>query len=271
MPDADRPREYIDPPADWSAAFAALPQAEPPPGGWQRLAPRLPAQSRSTQAGSGSRAKWPVWLATAASLALAAAVPLVLMDGAADSTPPPSASLPATESVARTSTVPAPTTVEESVPMPSPVAVERDPAGSDPQPQSRVASVDPTEVPSLDGRAPAPSTVADEVHLDTVTDNRPQMQLAVLQQESARLEALLALAHDERVGSGTGAMLAAQMQSRLSQIDSVLASGAINDDERLALWDARVDTLRDLTGLEATERWFAAEGRAYDTALVQVH
>ncbi|MBZ4039352.1 hypothetical protein [Novilysobacter selenitireducens] len=271
MPDADRPRDHTDAPADWSAAFAALPQAEPLPGGWDRIAAHLPARPGSTQPGSASRAKWPVWLATAASLALAAAVPLALMDAVPDTAPSPSPTLPATQSVARVSTPPSAAAVEEAEAAPAIAAVERDIAGSEPQPQARVASVEPTPAPSLADRTPVSSLVKDQVDPDTVADTRPQLRLAEIQQESARLEALLAMAHDDRVGSGTGAMLAAQLQSRLSQIDSVLASDAIDDDERLALWDARVDTLRDLTGLETTERWFAAEGRAYDTALVQVH
>ena len=271
MPDADRPRDHTDARADWSAAFAALPQAAPPRDGWPRLATQLPRQAGSTHSRFVSRAKWPVWLATAASLALAAAVPLALMDAVPDSTPSPSEPLPATESVARMATPPSPAAVEEAEAAPAIAAVELDTAGSEPQPQARVASVEPTPAPSLADRTPVSSPVKDQVDPDTVADTRPQLRLAEVQQESARLEALLAMAHDDRVGSGTGAMLAAQLQSRLSQIDSVLASDAIDDDERLALWDARVDTLRDLTGLETTERWFAAEGRAYDTALVQVH
>ena len=271
MPDADRPREYNASPSDWSTAFAALPQAEPPRDCWHRLATQLPKHTRSTHSRSASRAKWPVWLATAASLALAAAVPLALMDAVPDTAPSPSPTLPATQSVARVSTPPSAAAVEEADAAPAIAAVERDTAGSEPQPQARVASVEPTPAPSLANRTPVSSPVADQVDPDTVADTRPQLRLAEIQQESARLEALLAMAHDDRVGSGTGAMLAAQMQSRLSQIDSVLASDVLDDDERLALWDARVDTLRDLTGLETTERWFAAEGRAYDTALVQVH
>ena len=155
--------------------------------------------------------------------------------------------------------------------VPASAAVEPDTAASSPRAQTRVAAVDPSPVPAQGDRAPAPSPNVEEAQLVALTDDGAEIRLAGIQQESARLEALLAMAHDDRVGSGTGAMLAAQLQSRLSQIDGVLASDTIDDDERLALWNARVDTLRDLTGLETTERWFAAEGRAYDTALVQVH
>ena len=277
MPDADRPRELTDPPADWSTAFAALPQATPPQHGWHRLAEQLPTPAHSTRARSASRPRSPVWLATAASLALAAAVPFALMEPAPDTTPSPSptapapAPAPATGSVARISTPPSPTAGAQTQTVPAAAVVEPDTAASSPQAQTRVAVVEPSPVPAQGDRAPASSPDIEEVHPVAVTDDRPEIRLAGVQQESARLEALLAMAHDDRVGSGTGAMLAAQLQSHLSQIDGVLASDTIDDDERLALWNARVDTLRDLTGLETTERWFAAEGRAYDTALVQVH
>lgn len=271
MPDADRPRELTDPPADWSTAFGALPQATPPQDGWHRLAEQLPTPAHSTRARSASRPRWPVWLATAASLALAAAVPFALMEPAPDTTPSPSLTAPATGSVARISTPPSPTAGARTQTQPAAAVVELDTTASSPRAQTRVAAVEPSPVPAQGDRAPASSPDIEEVHPVAVTDDRPEIRLAGVQQESARLEALLAMAHDDRVGSGTGAMLAAQLQSHLSQIDGVLASDTIDDDERLALWDARVDTLRDLTGLETTERWFAAEGRAYDTALVQVH
>ena len=271
MPDADRPRELTDPPADWSTAFAALPQATPPQDGWHRLAEQVPTPAQSTRARSASRPKWPVWLATAASLALAAAAPLALMAPAPDTTPSPSPTAPARGSVARISTPPSPTAVAGTETVPAASVVERDTAASDPQQDARVASVEQSPVPARGDRPTAPSPNVEEAQLVALTDDGAEIRLAGIQQESARLEALLAMAHDDRVGSGTGAMLAAQLQSRLSEIDGVLASDTIDDDERLALWDARVDTLRDLTGLETTERWFAAEGRAYDTALVQVH
>lgn len=274
MPDADRFPPDLQPgaaPADWSAAFAALPQPTPPHGGWDRIAARLPAPR--------ARAKWPLWLATAASLALVAGLPLTMRQSPDGSDPAPAASaaLPAAAAprdgvpasmaavaprVGEDGTVMAPTKMLPAPAMPanSTAAAARD---GRPHTPARLAL---TSRGSDDTHA-SPSASQSFTSMPAVAAN----PLADRQLESARLEALLAMADDERVGSGTGAMLATQMQSRLAGIDSELASGALDDDARLSLWDARVQTLRELASLEATERWFAAEGRAFDTELVQVH
>ena len=60
-------------PQDWGAAFAALPLAEPPGDGWARLAARLDARPHR---------RWPAWLALAAALLLAVALPWKLQQPA---------------------------------------------------------------------------------------------------------------------------------------------------------------------------------------------
>jgi len=62
MPDATHPL----PPNDWRDAFAALPLDAPPTDGWSRVAARLDARRRR---------RLPLWLATAAALVLAVALP----------------------------------------------------------------------------------------------------------------------------------------------------------------------------------------------------
>ena len=70
MPDATRPM----PPHDWRDAFAALPLEPPPADGWSRVAARLDARRRRNL---------PLWLATAAALVLAVALPWQLQRGPA--------------------------------------------------------------------------------------------------------------------------------------------------------------------------------------------
>ena len=69
MPDIRAPA-----PRDWGEAFAALPSETPPADGWAHVAARLDAHKPS--------ARWPRWLAAAAVLALAVAVPWHLFDRA---------------------------------------------------------------------------------------------------------------------------------------------------------------------------------------------
>jgi hypothetical protein len=181
------------PPRDWAQAFAALPPETPPADGWQAVSARLDARRRP---------RWPLWMAAAAVLMLAVALPWRLS-----------------------------------------------PPGSETNPQSTPAS--------MAGRTAGPAQAGDGA-------------LAQLQAESARLEALLAFARDERVSSATAALLAEQMDDDLAAIDAALMQPGLPIETRRALWQQRVDGLRAVTGFESNRRWLAAQGTRYDAALVAV-
>ncbi|WP_202844234.1 hypothetical protein [Luteimonas saliphila] len=183
MPD---PSRHSVPPRDWQQAFAALPPESPPAGGWQALAVKLDAPRR---------ARWPLWMASAAVLALAVAVPWRLQGPG----------------------------------------------------------------PGVD--APAPATTAAPAAADP---------LEQLYAESAQLESLLAVARDERVSSATAALLADRFEDQLAAIDAALMQPGLSREAQLALWQRRVESLRDLTGFESNRRWLAAHGTRYDAALVAV-
>ena len=115
-------------------------------------------------------------------------------------------------------------------------------------------------------RAPAPATLATTTPAaDTATD-----RLHALQAESARLEALLQLARDERVSSATAAALAGELDARVAGIDAALMQPSLPVEQQLALWQDRVDALRSVAGFEGTRRWLVANGSRYDGALVRV-
>lgn len=184
MPDAYRTPPQ---PTDWREAFAALPQEAPPVHGWNAIVARLDARR--------PRRRTPLWLATAAAVLLAVALPwrLQWFDGG---------------------TVPAGDT------------------------------------------APAHAIAADP--------------LERLYAESAQLETLLALARDDRMASGTALMLADELETRLATVDAALMQPGLSQDERLSLWQQRVDDLRVLAGFEGTRRWMAAQGGSFDAALVSL-
>lgn len=94
--------------------------------------------------------------------------------------------------------------------------------------------------------------------------------LEQLYAESAQLEALLAMARDERVSSAPAAALATDLDRRLARIDAALMQPGLPPDEQLALWRQRVDALRTVVGFEGTRRWLAAQGERYDGTLVSV-
>ncbi|WP_145960153.1 hypothetical protein [Lysobacter enzymogenes] len=104
----------------------------------------------------------------------------------------------------------------------------------------------------------------------TAADTRLAAQLRELQAESAQLEALVAVARDERVASAAAAVMGAGLDQRLQLIDTALGDAALPAATRVALWRERVDSLRSLAGMESTQRWYAARGERYDSALVRV-
>ena len=53
----------------------------------------------------------------------------------------------------------------------------------------------------------------------------------------------------------------------MTHIDLALSQPALPDMARTALWEQRVDTLRQLTGVEATQRWQVALNDDADTAI----
>ncbi|GAA5004826.1 hypothetical protein FNZ56_06730 [Pseudoluteimonas lycopersici] len=88
--------------------------------------------------------------------------------------------------------------------------------------------------------------------------------------ESARLEALLALARDDRVASATAVALGSNFEARLSGIDAALAQPSLDAQRRLSLWRDRVSALRAYASFESTQRALAASGERYDAMLVSI-
>ncbi len=186
MPDT---RDHRQPaPDDWPRAFAALPPETPPPGGWDAIARRLDARRHA-------RSRAPLWLAAAAVLLLAIALPWRLQ------------------------------WFESG----EPVAVVHE--------SEAEATRDPFDA---------------------------------LYAESAQLETLLVAARDDRMASGTAALLAGELELRLAAIDAALMQPDLSREQRLGLWQERVEGLRTLAGFESSRRWRAAQGLQYRSALARI-
>jgi len=243
MPDTDR----NDSPADWSGAFAALPMETPPDGGWQRMQRALDATPAHR-----SRRQWPVWLAAAA-IGAVVLVPVLHRTGDENATPT------SNELAARKRT---------------PVDTSRPPLSASKRPDTRVAT---TTEPAKPAETTSPTTRTQATPRVAVNDTAPDPQaaelrgqVAALQAESAQLEALLAIARDDRVASASGAALAVELDRRIGRIDASLSQPGLADVDRAELWQARVSTMRELAGIETTQRWLLSSGERYDGALVSV-
>ena len=227
MPDS-RAREPL--PRDWGDAFCGLPLETPPEGAWQRLAASLPPMQAPAR-----RTRWrrPA-LALAATAFFAAVIPLMQWRNAEVTTPPlQRAPTIATTPSARPDAPTAPSGNEPAIGIPTDIAATPPLATASPMRLS-VARV-----------SPAPAT-AEPARLDA------------LYTESARLEAVLAQLPDSNTGNVAALAVSADLQDHVSHIDLALSQPALPDATRTALWEQRVDTLRQLTGVEATQRWQVA-------------
>lgn len=245
MPDAgdfDRNDTAHGHAGDWAGAFAALPQETPDADGWQRLQARLPAPIRS-------RPHWPAWLASAAALALAIGIPLHLQ--------PEPVVPPITNPPIEVATPPSPAQSTAAAIVSAPSTTTATPA--------RRTALPPAQRPIPTAAAAATPRLA-----ATNAAGPTDAGLERLYAESAQLEALLAMARDERVATGSFAALAGGLDAEVAVIDAAIIQPDLSDAQRAGLWRQRIDVLQQLVGLEADNRLHAARGQTYDVALVTV-
>lgn len=288
-------------PRDWSDAFLALPMETPPTDGWAGVSRALAARTpRAPSTGRRERrTSWLIWSASAAVLAVVAWAPLERwLDASKADANAEAAKLTATasptrnaegnagavakvpadrparvdqiETVAPIEPVSAPATTKESATS-LPLAIDAQPKRpkrwrAQWAPSARTTSFAAAASTTTDARPPtleAPSTA--DTAVTTPADPLPRLYA-----ESAQLEALVALARDDRVASASGAVLAGELDAHIGLIDAALSQPDLSPAQRSALWQQRVDALRELAGVESTERWLASHGERLDGALVRV-
>jgi hypothetical protein len=279
MPDFLDPRDHGGAPRNWGEAFAAMPLDTPAADVWARVSRKLDAPAlRGSATRRERRMSWLIGTASAAVLAMAAWSPLSrwLQD---DDVPAPQIvagpreapglrgpAAPVRSEPEPTQATPAGTGPVRSAGDAAAVATSK-PAGTKPSRAQRdmrkhVATADPA--PS---DAATPGTVASQVADTAVLPADPLQDLKI---HSAQLEALVALARDDRVSSGSRELLSAELDAGIATVDAALSQSDLTDARRLELWQQRVDLLQQLAGMEATSRWLAAQG-ATGTSLVSVH
>jgi hypothetical protein len=94
--------------------------------------------------------------------------------------------------------------------------------------------------------------------------------LATLMSESARLERLVAASSDDGASSASTAALGLELEDRLHALDAELEASR-DPARQLALWQRRVQLLRNVAALEASRHYLASEGRNLDVALVAAY
>ena len=89
-----------------------------------------------------------------------------------------------------------------------------------------------------------------------------------LMAESAQLENYISATSNDDVASASAAVLGLEFEDRLRQLDVALSSPTLDPQNRLQLWQQRVNLLRDYAGLQGTSQWLASDGATLDGALV---
>ena len=259
-------RDQTSPP-DWASAFAALPPETPPADALSGVFAQLPA---STPTRSGRQ--W--WIAAAAVLALAAVVPMATLSirDSGEGTPHNAGIASARHSGA--SRNPALAT-DSGIKKLGPGFRRDDGEGT-------VTARPDVTTPPVATALPTPSTPTRIAKADTPrrkpqrtresvpASEPPASAMEPLYAESARLEALLALARDDRVGSATAVALGSEFEDRIAGIDAALAQPVLDPQHRLELWRERVSALRGYAGFESNRRALAASGERYDAMLVSI-
>lgn len=97
-----------------------------------------------------------------------------------------------------------------------------------------------------------------------------RVELAALMSESARLERVVAAASDDGASSATAAAWSLELEDRLQTLDGEL-EGNRNPVRQLALWQQRVQLLRDVAEVETSRHYLASQGRSFDVALVSAY
>ncbi|HEY0503600.1 MAG TPA: hypothetical protein VGD42_08900 [Lysobacter sp.] len=267
----------------------------PPAGGWAVVSRSLASHAApsSIVGRREQRANWLIWTASAAVLAVVAWAPLERWLGAPQDTvsaKSTAAAAPARserdtgarakdpadqpmltdriENGARVASTPVTTKVPAaSLPIAGDATPKRPKPARAPASSSRTAS-SATVAATPEGLQP-PIDVSPSTNT-AVAATTPVDPLPRLYAESAQLEALVALARDDRVASASGAVLTGELDARIGLIDAALSQSDLSPAQRSALWRQRIDALRELAGVESTERWLAAQGERLDGALVRV-
>ncbi|MFT3898003.1 MAG: hypothetical protein QM719_09985 [Thermomonas sp.] len=246
------------PPRDWNEAFAALPPETPAADALSGVFARLPAPAPE-------RRPLRLPLALAASLLALACVPLFLRELPHASSVDPFAAKPVPARSMPTQAVVAATTPTGATPAPAtPSVVETVRHADETTTHTRIAKATTPHRAKPHRAKPRRNTHA------TPPSDPPASTMEPLYAESARLEALLALARDDRAASATAVALGSDFEARVAGIDSALTQPSLSAQRRLGLWRERVSALRAYASFESTQRALAASGERYDAMLVSI-
>lgn len=280
MPDStafDRTRGT--PPLDWGDAFDRLPLQAPAASAWPALATRVAVRTRRKHL----RRRWAL-AASVAAVLLAPVLAWRAMQGpvedaaiASNATRVPAPVIADTRTARAASasaSMPAPDGAPfDLVRQPSDMSVvHADRVASTPSRTEAVRRAREADVDPRPANRAAVSVARQSATPPAArgTGDADAARLAGLQAESAQLEHLLRATGQDTAAAAPSIVLASALADEVQRIDGALADPALDTATRAALWDSRVQALREVAAVETAQRWRNAQGLSMDTALVRV-
>ncbi|MGL6291444.1 MAG: hypothetical protein ACRC2H_12190 [Silanimonas sp.] len=102
-------------------------------------------------------------------------------------------------------------------------------------------------------------------------DTPPGVDLVALQQESARLERLIAAVDADPLQPADALVIGLAFEDELSGIDAALSAAKPGSRDAALLWQQRVDILSRYAELQSSRRLLASAGQPFETTLVSLY
>jgi hypothetical protein len=93
--------------------------------------------------------------------------------------------------------------------------------------------------------------------------------LQSVMQQSSQLENILVATRNSTSSNASAEVISLALEDRIHAIDSELGTGSLSSAQQLGLWQKRVSTLQEATGLYSSQRYQQAEGLPYEISLVE--
>ncbi len=106
-------------------------------------------------------------------------------------------------------------------------------------------------------------------HSPQIIETQSDARLQPLMQQSLQLENFLIATRNSTSNNASAEVISLALEDRIHAIDSELGSASLTSAQQLSLWQQRVGTLQEATGLYSSQRYQQAEGRPFEIALVE--
>ena len=107
------------------------------------------------------------------------------------------------------------------------------------------------------------------MHSPQIIEAQSDARLQSVMQQSLQLENFLIATRNPTINNACAEVISLALEDRIYAIDSELGADSLTPAQQLSLWQQRVGILQEATRLYASQRYQQAEGRPFESALVE--